>query len=128
MIELMIVVAVIGLLASIAYPNYRDYVTRGKLTEAVSGLSDGRIKMEQSFQDNRTYSLGTAPDTTANFNFSIGSPTASTYTITASSTGAIAGFIYTIDQSNNKTTTAVPTGWGGTYPISCWVTKRGGVC
>ena len=133
MIELMIVVAIIGLLASIAYPNYRDYITRGKITEATSGLSDGRIKMEQFFQDNRTYVGGPTPTASSSFAFSTSSLTASTYTLVASATGAIAGFVYTIDQNNNKVTTAAPTtppsmAWGGTYPVNCWVTKRGGGC
>ena len=127
MIELMIVVAVIGLLASIGYPNYRDYVTRGKIAEATSGLSDGRIKLEQFFQDNRTYVGGPSPTATSNFTFLSSSLTATTYTITASAIGAIVGFVYTIDQNNTKTTTGVPTGWG-TPPIACWVTKRGGGC
>src|SRR5476649_1652588 len=55
LIELMITVAVIGILLKIALPAYTDYVKRGKLVEGTSTLSDGRVKMEQYFQDNRTY-------------------------------------------------------------------------
>jgi len=69
LIELMIVVVVIGILASIGIPAYNDYVTRGKLVEATSALSDGRIKMEQYFQDNRTYVGGTCPAATTRFTF-----------------------------------------------------------
>ena len=131
LIELMVVIAVIGLLAAIGIPNYKDYVMRGKIAEATSGLSDGRIKMEQYFQDNRTYnntlSPATAPASTSNFTFSINGPTASTYTISAVGTGTMAGFTFTIDQNNSKQTTAVQTGWG-TPPITCWVTKKGGGC
>ena len=52
LIELMIVVAIIGILASIAIPQYSDYVKRGKAAEATSNLATLRIKMEQCFQDN----------------------------------------------------------------------------
>jgi type IV pilus assembly protein PilE len=130
LIELLIVIAVIGLLAAIALPNYSDYVVRGKLVEATSALSDGRIKMEQFFQDNRTYFGGPTPVAPAptNFDYSTGNLTAATYTITATAkTGSgVDGFIYTIDQDNVKATPGVPTGW--TTSTTCWIVKRGGGC
>lgn len=55
LIEIMIVVAIIGALAAIAIPMYNDYVVKARINEAVGGLSDLRVKMEQFFQDNRTY-------------------------------------------------------------------------
>lgn len=125
LIELMVVVVVIGILAGVAYPSYVDYVIRGKLVDATSGLSDGRVKMEQFFQDNRTYAGGPTPAATTNFTFSIGTPTTTTYTITA--TGAagtnVAAFSYTINQNNVKGST---TPWGNN--ATCWVVKKGGQC
>jgi type IV pilus assembly protein PilE len=58
LIELMIVVAIIGILATIAIPAYTDYVRRGNLPEAFSRLSIYATRMEQYYQDNRNY--GTA--------------------------------------------------------------------
>ena len=55
LVELMVVVAIIGILFGVALPNYKDYVRRGSLSEATSALSDYRIKMEQYYQDNRNY-------------------------------------------------------------------------
>ena len=55
LIELMIVVGIMAILASIAIPSYSEYVRRSRITEAVSALSGMRVKMEQYFQDNRTY-------------------------------------------------------------------------
>lgn len=123
LIELMIVVAVIGILASIALPAYSDYVIRGKLAEATSALSDGRVKMEQFFQDNRTYVGGPCPASTTNFTYGCGTPTTSTYTITATNKSTLPAFSFTIDQANTKTST---TYWGNSG--TCWVTKKGSAC
>jgi len=71
LIELMIVVAIIAILSTIAYPAYTDYITRGKITEATSALASKRILMEQFFQDNRTYASAPAcnSDTATSSNF-----------------------------------------------------------
>jgi len=58
LIELMVVVAIVAILAAVALPAYNDYVTRSKLTDAVTGLSDFRVRMEQFYQDNRRYDGG----------------------------------------------------------------------
>ncbi len=55
LIELMVVVAIIGILAAVAIPAYSNYVKRGKISEATSNLASMRVKMEQYYQDNRTY-------------------------------------------------------------------------
>ena len=135
LIELMIVVAIIGILATIAMPAYTDYVTRGKIQDATSGLASKRVQVEQYFQDNRTYAdVGAIINaacvadaaTSRYFDFSCPVQTATTFTIRANGKGSMAGFTYTIDQNNAKATTAVPAGW--TANAACWVTKKGGVC
>lgn len=142
LIELMIVVVIIGILASVALPAYQDYVTRSKITDATSNLANKRIRMEQWFQDNRTYlnadAAGTnpcSPDTTSSryFTFSCLIPASGvSYTIQAAggnaSTGdqSMSGFTYTIDQNNAKATTITHSGWTGNP--TCWVTHKGGSC
>lgn len=129
LIELLMVVLVIGILAAVGIPQYNDYAVRAKIPEATAALSDGRIKMEQFFQDNRTYVGGPTPAATSSFSYSIGTPTVSAYTITATGSGRVAGFTFTIDQNNVKQTTAAPTGWAAaTMPTNCWILRRGGVC
>ena len=68
LVEVMIVVVIIGILAAVAIPNYNDYLMRSKVPEATSRLSDLRVRMEQYFQDNRTYAAAPAcnADTTDN--------------------------------------------------------------
>ena len=129
LIEVMIVVAIIGILAAIAIPNYQEYVQRGYTVDATNALSSMRARLEQHYQDNRTYATsGTfttpcATSTVGRFNVACtGAPTATTYTITAIGAGPMAGFSYSVDQNNTMSSTA----WGATN--ACWVTRRGGTC
>lgn len=123
LIELMIVVAIIGILASIALPAYSDYVKRGKAAEATSALADGRIKMEQYFQDNRTYAGGPCPAAGKYFTYGCGAPDATTYTITATGQGDMSSFAFSVNQNNDKTST-----FDGTTGGTCWLTSKGGTC
>lgn len=128
LVELMVTVAIVGILASIALPSYRDYVTRGRIPEALGTLAAKRVQLEQFFLDNRTY-VGAPACTAASssyFAFSCTTQTATAYTLQAAGQGAMAGFTYTINQNNVKATTAVPSGWSTS--TTCWVTKKGGVC
>ena len=56
LIEVMITVAIVAILAAVAIPSYTDYITRSKIQEATTTLLAQRTKMEQYFQDQRTYS------------------------------------------------------------------------
>ena len=77
LIELVIVVAIIGFMLTIALPSYQDYVRRGKIGEATSELAAFRARQEQYFQDNRTYVSGgttcggTLPSGTKYFTYSL---------------------------------------------------------
>lgn len=55
LIEMMIVVAIIGILAAIAYPSYDEYVKRGNRTEGQAFLSDVAARQERYFSQNNAY-------------------------------------------------------------------------
>jgi type IV pilus assembly protein PilA len=51
LIELMIVVAIIGILAAVAIPAYQDYIARAQVGEAVNLLAGGKTPMAEYFSD-----------------------------------------------------------------------------
>ena len=51
LIELMIVVAIIGILAAVAIPAYNDYIARAQVSEAVSLMSGGKTPMAEYYAD-----------------------------------------------------------------------------
>jgi type IV pilus assembly protein PilE len=135
LVEMLIVLAIIGIIAAIAVPQYGDYVTRSKLTEAFATLSEHRVKMEQYFQDNRSYVGACAAGTIAPlptgryFTYACSDLTTTTFTVTATGIAAQGtnGFVYTINQANTRTTTTVGTDWNGAGS-SCWVANKAGGC
>ena len=129
LIEVMITVAIVGILAAVAIPAYTDYVIRARLTEAFSTLSAAQTAAEQYWSNQRNYALfdvnsRTFPQATLNFTYALSNATPSTYIITATGINKAAGFVYTINQDGTHATTAGP--WGTN--ANCWVDHKGGAC
>ena len=132
----MITVAIIGILAAVALPSYRDYVRRGQLPEAFTSLADYRIKLEQYFQDYKSYGTtnggacanGAGAPAWNNFvpqgakNFTFSCVTSVTgYTLTATgSNGVAVGHVYTVDETNRQATTQFK---GSAVTKNCWLVK-----
>jgi type IV pilus assembly protein PilE len=131
LIELMIVVAIIGILASIVVPSYTEYVMRGKAAEATATLADLKSRMEQCFQDRKDYThascaaLCATPAGSRFFTYSCTpASTDSTYTLAAAAVAGqgVDGFSFTIDQDGAKTSN-----FNGNTG-NCWLNKKTGSC
>jgi type IV pilus assembly protein PilE len=129
LIEIMIAVGLIALLVKLALPSYLSYVQRSKIPVALDALSSLATRMEQRFQDTGNYgTTGTtcaqSMPTAANFTVTCAtSGSALNYVATATGTGSMAGYRYTIDQDGQRATPAHPKGANTT----CW-TLRGTQC
>jgi type IV pilus assembly protein PilE len=56
LIELMIVVVIVGILAAIAYPSYREFAARATRTEAKSALLKAAVNQERYYLQNNKFS------------------------------------------------------------------------
>ncbi len=136
LIEVLVVMAIIGILSSIAIPSYTEYVIRGKLTDAPNALSDARVRMEQAYSDNRTYAgggtggCGVVLANTEFFTIScVPGAGGQSYVVTATgiATQGVSGFAYTINNQNIRTTVSWGSNWG-TPPAGpatrSWLVKK----
>ena len=60
LIELMIVVAIIGILAAVALPAYQDYTKRARVSEALSLMSGAKASVTEYYSTNNTWPSGNA--------------------------------------------------------------------
>ncbi|MET3131935.1 type IV pilus assembly protein PilE [Oxalobacteraceae bacterium GrIS 1.11] len=133
LIEMMVTVAIIGILTSIALPNYTAYVTRTRLTDAFTALGATQPSAEQYWANGRTYAnfavINGLPANTPNFTFALApGASATAYTVTATGIGKMVGFNYSIDQAGAHVTTALPGGWTLPSPSTCWTDRKDGTC
>lgn len=122
LVELVIVVAILGILTTVAYPSYQDYVVRSKRADAMGALMNASQAMERYKVNNYDYNVGTdlasiystqvpVEGGDAYYNLSVAS-TATTYTLTATPTGSMAG-----KDDPLTLTQAGVRGWGAK---TCW--------
>lgn len=135
LIELMITVAIVAILTTIAYPSYRDYVIRGQLVDATQGLAAMRANLERYYEDNRTYlplapfilPCGAVAVPAGHFDITCVT-TATTFTATAvGARGVVQGFTYTVNEQDVEATVVGPPAPGSFLGCpTAWVQKTGG--
>jgi type IV pilus assembly protein PilE len=129
LIELMIVVVVVGILAAIAYPNYREFVARATRNEAKAALLKAATNQERHYLQNNQFSVdlnqlgfSSSPYTTdtGSYVINVMAPNpASNYTVTATyQFGGVESRnceVFTIDGRGVKTSSP---------KLDCWVRTR----
>ena len=127
LVELLVVVLIIGILASIAVPSYRGYVIRTNRTDAKATLVTTAAAMERCYSQRRSYSLGgctVAESFTSNdqkYQITVApSADGENFTLTATPLGGqlqdtqCASFVLT--DANVRTVT----GTKSATPLECW--------
>lgn len=119
-VELLIVVAIIGVLASIAYPSYQEYVAESRRSDAQSHLLSLAQHMEREYTENGTYAGASLPYNEAPrdgnikyYDLSFSASSATTFTLQAIPKNEMSG-----DRCGNMTLTH--SGQRNANQNDCW--------
>jgi len=105
LIEVMVVVAIIGILVAVAVPQYQDYIARSRIVEGMNLSSSAKLAVTEAFA-----SRGTIPmDEATNGSFTFG-PTRSVKLIEITPSGAIAiDYQVSVAPAGKNTLHLIPT-------------------
>lgn len=130
LIEVMVVVALVGILAAIAYPSYQSFIQRGQRSQAISVLRENAQFMERNFTEANRYDQNAAGvalvlpfnnsprEGTATYGIALAAVTATTYSLAAT---PIAGTVAAGDACGTLTLNNLgQQGVGGSDVATCW--------
>lgn len=121
LIELMIVVAIVGILAAIALPAYQDYIARSKVAEAMGFLDGAKVNVAEFYGTNNKFpsSASEAGITEALTNAKYTTGLVYTGTDSTASISATLGDINSTLNSKHVVLTAVAPGSSGVIGWNC---------
>jgi len=123
LIELMIVVAIVGILAAIAIPAYQDYTKRARVTEGLALADAAKTAVSEYYASNNGFASGTAPfNSTYGVSTSISGTSVSSVSI---GTNGVVTITYNNTISSGAQLDLVPTAASGSMIWNCTYTGAG---
>lgn len=120
LIELLITVAIIGVLVAVAIPAFTDYLKVGRRADAHAGLQRVQLEQEKWRTNNSSYAgniadVGGSGTTDGYYTLALSNVSATGYTVTATAQGAQAG-----DTGCTSITLTMNSGTITSAPSACW--------
>lgn len=127
LIELIIAIAILSIIVSVAVPAYSDYIQRSKIAEALATLGNLTTQMEKNYLDFKTY--------TNNGNCAVSEPNSESYTYNCTSSGQNYTWTatskdgnYKFSVNNNFDKATLAFGGASMSSVDCWMISKDGTC